>query len=520
MTLPDHTTSIFSGNEASFSTGGSISSLNIPIEQAEILAIQQTPSPEISIFDGGNSPIAISSADQLSPVSTATSPSVVVLPMEGSRDSNAAGGAITTPVLLANLQHVLDTQNFTAGYNSRINDMEVSTNHNTNNSIFAIQDINTLRNVVNPLPNRITDNATAITALTNNVGSNTQNITLLFSNNLARVNDIAALNTITISTRNQVNGLQAQITDNANEIADVDDALMALGNSSGGYDDRIDAVELSNLSQGSELDSHAQSIDDLYTALGFSSSVLDKSQSGYATGTETVLIDFNWNDKLPKLTLSPSHGVITVTPTSTTVSPNEVHQEFVYGHGLVQPHDTGNVDDRRYKFTSIAAILEKAAPTVVALAWVPAHVTAPYPVGTAIYTTESPLTTTTNDCICLRIKGVIGLANLDVDGVSGIINAQICIDTPSGDADVWENIAELSYLFNDSNGTWVEKTFDIMLAYPKGEHSYKFRGLLTIDYAPDDTRVITGAIGISEVIESGSGDILSEDVTLKWDIKE
>jgi len=516
MTLPDHSTSVFSGNEASFSTGTNINSLSIPIEQVEILAIQQTPSPEISIFDGGSSPIAISSADRLSPVSTATSPSVVVLPMEGSRDSNISGGVINSQVILAHLQHVLDEQNFTINYNSRINNMISNVGNNAVNIGYATQEINVLQqrvtsnsNAIGTLSDRTGNNESTLVTLGNRIDSNSQNITVLYARSTTVSNDVSALDSIVINTRNMVNGLQAQITSNANEISDVDDALMTLGNSSGDYDDRMDAIELNDLSQNSQLDSHTLNIQELYSAIGSGGHMIDKSQTGYATGTADVILDFNWEFRAPTISLQYYGGPVPATG-----------QELIFGHNLLKEYDTGVPEDHKLQFNIVSAIVETAIPTVVALAWEPTAIAADYPVGNVMLTTESPLTTTTNDCIGLRIKGSLGLSNTEAEGVGGTMTMQMCIDTPNGGTDLWEDIAELKSSFNAADGTWVEKTFDIMLAYPQAEHAYKFRGLLSIDFASDDTRSINGAIRIEEVIESGSGTIISEDATIKWDIKE
>ena len=310
-----------------------------------------------------------------------------------------------------------------------------------------------------------------------------------------------------VSVNARVDSTVSGISYNLSEINDIDAAMSLLADTVSGSDSRVDSMEIAVAGHTANINNNTQSIVNLNAVIGSSSQSTTKDQYGYATDAETIIVGYLWPAIPPRLNLNYSHGL-------TVVNPVTIAQELVYGHsGVVE---TATEDE--YQFTVNAAILEYAAPTVVTLNWQPADVIVEFPAGDSTGTVESTDTDCTNDCMGLRVKGTIGVVNTVIGGVSGRMYAQIAIDTVTDPE--WITIDHVYAYFSNAEGVWVERNFDIQLALPQGPHKYRFRGLLVMEYAPDDARELTGAIHIDTVTESGSGLILSNDLQIKWAIEE
>lgn len=235
-----------------------------------------------------------------------------------------------------------------------------------------------------------------------------------------------------------------------------------------------------------------------------------KEQSGYGSHDDVIVLNHDWSGHPPMIELMLAQGpMINIIHTQVGIDPDCItyveipQQEIIYGH-------TGVVTDNT--FTIKAAILEKAVPVLKTINWTAADITGP---PLTVLTTESPVTNTTNACMGLRIKGVLGLSNNTVHAVAGAMYAQMSVD-----AEPWVSIAVIHWNFDDNDGGIVSEKFDVIMAYNQSAHSYKFRGYLVVDSDDEPNRQLTGSISIDTVTESGSGTILSNDLLLKWSSKE
>lgn len=439
---------------------------------------------------------------------------IVILPTEGGgRGPTVAGGIeITTGMLLVKLGNALSENQFTPALVIRLNEFTAAINNHDNRLNVAESHISDSQytiyqhgNAINTLNQNVTTHSSAIDYLTPLVNQHETDIGIITPVVTTHTGDIASLNSDVSSLSGQIASTLASTVQNAADIEDIDDATMILADSVNDSSDKVDNMEITVASNVALLANHTDHINNLNALLGGVGSSTDKRLTGYATNGETVTLDFLWEYRAPTVSLINSHGVSVVNPVTAT-------QEIIYGHaGIIE---TANAYE--YKFTISAAILEYAAPTVNVLTWQPADILAIFPPGTEAASTLSTEETTTGACMGLRIQCTLGLVNTVEAGVSANIYAQIAIDTPSGDDPVWINIAELYALFNEADGTWVDKTFDIQLALPQAVHTYQFRGLIVTDYAPFDTLELTGAIHVSKVTESGTGTILSNGLQIKW----
>ena len=235
-----------------------------------------------------------------------------------------------------------------------------------------------------------------------------------------------------------------------------------------------------------------------------------KEQNGYATHNQTVALNHSWLDYPPNIEMQPAPGTqMYVKHTHVGVAPDCItyveipQQELIYGHsGIVNQQE----------FTVKAAILEKAAPVVKTLAWAPAPIAGPPLIG---LTTESPSTTTTVDCMGLRIQGSITLQNERAFAVVGALYVQMQIDTAP-----WVNLAVLHYNFKENLQTAVSEAFDAILVFDQTAHTYKFRGRLVVESDENPERQLLGSLSVNTVTEFGSGAILSHDPLIQWASKE
>jgi len=232
-------------------------------------------------------------------------------------------------------------------------------------------------------------------------------------------------------------------------------------------------------------------------------------QRGYATHNDTIILNHDWSGRPPKIEISLSHGQIvkkTEKLATDIIGVDYVEipdQEIIYGHsGLVNNHE----------FTVKAAILEKSAPVIIPLDWAPTEIVGP-PVS--VETEHSVETSTTYPCMGLRIQGMLGLTNTTAYDVAGTIYAQISVDSGP-----WINIAELYWFFEADDYEFISEKFDEIMTYDQSHHSYQFRGLLVIDSDEEPNRRLTGSITIDTVAEMGAGNIVSNDLQLKWTCKE
>ena len=235
-----------------------------------------------------------------------------------------------------------------------------------------------------------------------------------------------------------------------------------------------------------------------------------KDQHGYASHNELITLNHSWAGYPPIIELSIAPGsFMHVIHTQVGVDPNCItyveipKQEAVYGH-------SGVVNNNQ--FIIKAAILEKTDPITKSLNWVPPAIKGP---PLTILTEESLTTNTTIGCMGLRIKGKIGLTNELVYEVSGAMYAQVSVDDGP-----WVNIAVLHWHFKENNSGLIEEKFDEIFVYDHMNHHYKFRGRLVTNSSDEVNRELTGHIHIDTVTEFGSGEVLSNDLLIKWASKE
>ena len=250
-------------------------------------------------------------------------------------------------------------------------------------------------------------------------------------------------------------------------------------------------------------------LDAVDTRFDTQADIFNMAQEGYAEHDDVITLNQEWTGKPPKIGLLLSHGRLLkrILTTSSIGDTSFEHitipnQEAVYGHSGFTGGDT---------FTVKAAILEYVAPIDQILNWTPSNVIA-LPVTN---TESSGITNTSVNCMGLRIKGTLGLASTATPEVAGSMYAQMSIDSGP-----WITIATFSHRFVEADPVPVTMDFDVMLAYSQAAHSYRFRGQAIKDSGDDSTRELTGSITIDKVTESGSGTILSNDLTIKWSVKE
>ena len=246
-------------------------------------------------------------------------------------------------------------------------------------------------------------------------------------------------------------------------------------------------------------------LDGITAVLAASADAGRKTQGGYATHDETIVLGGSWLIRPPKIELAYAQGAVCKTVKKTIngiVRVTVPNQEIVYGHsGLVN----GN------QFTVKAAILVYDPKTLVPVNWQSETVTA-QPTGVSV---ASPVTNTTKACMGLEVKGTLTLESTAVPGVSGTIYAQINVDG------YWSTIAEFSHRFGtNDNGVPVTRDFSAIMAYDQDPHVYKFRAYIVEEASDDVPSELTGSISISTVAESGSGEVLSNDLQIKWSAKE
>jgi hypothetical protein len=235
-----------------------------------------------------------------------------------------------------------------------------------------------------------------------------------------------------------------------------------------------------------------------------------KAQSGYATHDDTITLDHDWSGYPPVIDLNPSYGsTVGLVMTQVGIDPDSIiyvdtrDQELVYGH-------SGVVNDNQ--FTVKAAIVERIAPTIIALAWGPAGITGP---PLTVESTLSPITNTTVDCMGLRIQGSLSLSTLLGYEVSGAMSLQVSVD--SG---VWVDVARKYWHFAANNPDAINEQFDVVMAYDHGPHSYQFRGRLVTDSDDELNRELTGLVIVDTVTEFGAGSVITNDLQIKWTSKE
>jgi len=235
-----------------------------------------------------------------------------------------------------------------------------------------------------------------------------------------------------------------------------------------------------------------------------------KDQHGYATHNELITLNHYWAGYPPIIELSIAPGsFMHVIHTQVGIDPDCItyveipKQEAIYGHsGVINGH----------QFMIRAAILEKADPNTKFLNWVPPVIKGP---PLTVLTAESTVTNTTVNCMGLRIKGKVGLTNNLAYEVSGAMYAQMSVDNGP-----WVNIAVLHWHFKENNSEYIEEKFDEILVYNHTNHHYKFRGRLVTNPSDEVNRELTGHIHIDTVTEFGSGEVLSNDLLIKWASKE
>ena len=246
-------------------------------------------------------------------------------------------------------------------------------------------------------------------------------------------------------------------------------------------------------------------LDNITAVLAASADAGRKTQGGYATHNETIVLGGSWLVRPPKIELAYAQGALCKTIKKTVngivrvIVPN---QEIVYGHsGLVN----GN------QFTVKAAILVYDPKMLVPVSWQSETIVA-QPTGVSI---ASPVVNTTKACMGLEVRGAMTLESTAVPGVSGTIYAQINVDG------YWATIAEFSHRFDaNDNGVPVTREFSAITAYDQNPHVYKFRAYIVEEASDDVSSELTGSISISTVAESGSGEVLSNDLQIKWSAKE
>ncbi|MCK5915361.1 MAG: hypothetical protein KAG92_04410 [Deltaproteobacteria bacterium] len=439
---------------------------------------------------------------------------VTILPIEGAGRGPILANLseLTTQILLYKLQNAIEETEFTQIFRDRLDFMNSTLGNHENRIVY-------LENTAADHASTISENSAQIEINKTHWIQNEQAIAVLQpivaqnETHLQNILPIVALNTnridviepITNSHSSQINSINATVSALNTEINDVDAALMLLADTVNDSSSSVDTLELDVAANQGLLQAHSENLNTINAMLGTANGIGSNNQYGYVGDAETILIGTLWPVDPPKIRLQYSQGM-------TVFLPSVVPQEMVYGHEGLFP--TANDDE--YEFTVNAALLEAATHTVITLDWDPGFIDTTDPLGTEVPTALSPVTTTTNDCMGLRIKGIIGLENTVEAGVGGTMLAQVAIDTPSGDDPIWITIAKLEQMFNDVDTGWVEKPFDIQLAYPQDEHTYQFRGLVFTTYAPVSTRKLTGAIFIGKVTESGSGAILSNDLQIEW----
>lgn len=524
MALPEITTQVqLPSNVAVSRILQEPENLVIPANKPRLFSQQvDAPSTMYAQETLGDQPFQISqiNIDSMNGVqNTSMGTGVVVLPIEGGgRGPTIKGETTLTAAMLLNiLIGSIDEEQFTPNLNIRLDTFEndlafdhqridemwpnvISNSTNVYLHGLAINDLENLTNDQNTILDRITPLVDEHSAYW------TQYTPIINQNNT----DIATLTDSVYSVNNRLDTQATTIAVNTQEIADVDTALMTLANFVNANSSAAENTEIALLAQQNALDTAVDQIIGMQTAMGLAGEATDTTQEGYATHQETILLHNLWEKNKPTIDLNYSHGTTFVS------SGAAVDQEVLYGYeGLME---TALEDE--YQFTVNAAILEKAAPTVIALAWEPDVIAGLGPDNTETATDLSSVTTTTADCMGLRIKGIVGLNDTVIGGVSGRMYAQMAIDTPTGVDPVWITISEIYVLFNNIGPDWVESRFDKQFVFPQGEHTYQFRGLFVMDYAPVTNAELNAAITILSVTESGTGAILSNDLQIKWSAKD
>lgn len=235
-----------------------------------------------------------------------------------------------------------------------------------------------------------------------------------------------------------------------------------------------------------------------------------KNQEGFGTHNDVITLDHDWSGYPPKIEIELGPGkTMGVVQTQVGIDPDcytylELpSQEILYGH-------SGFINDSQ--FTLKAAILTESTPVVVPLNWTPNDIIGPPVIVT---TTESSIVSTTVDCIGFRIKGTLGLTNNDIYAVDGTMYLQISVDN-----EAWVNAASFRWAFKDNDPGAFTQKFDTFMMFDQSTHDYKFRGMLTLESDDEVNRKLTGSIYIDTVAEVGSGTIISNDIQLKWRVKE
>lgn len=238
----------------------------------------------------------------------------------------------------------------------------------------------------------------------------------------------------------------------------------------------------------------------------------DRNQSGYGKPTNQIVLDDPWADRVPTIEVVPASGRTVVTSqTQVGVDPDCVtyfdllDHEIIFGHSGVH---SGN------RFYLNGAILSYAAPTE-GIPILYDSTSAIGPPSLSVITDESPLFNTVADCMGIRAQGILSLQSTASPKVKGTIHLQVSVD--AGD---WVTMAQFYGAFDADDNGIRNRSYDEMLVFPQGPHSYKFRGLLIVESGEDETRRLTASVGVTMVDESGSGSIISNDIRLRWSAKE
>jgi hypothetical protein len=522
MSLPYH--SEVTQRESAVTIGSDLVTMDQYLESPDtprIFINDITPSPDIYPYELtaiGSVPVSgnIDKPDQNKPNSLSTG--IVVLPVEGGGRGPTASssGEISTEIILSFLSHALNEDYFTTAYNDHIDVIRTNVDHLQNNysamypRIVAVENrSNSHTYDINNLQSQVSAHHDQLATIDPLVNQNRSRLDILEPTVTQHTSDITSLRSDFNSVDSRISNNTAGVAHALEEVSDVDDALLLMAQDVTDNSQHVNDMVITVQSNTDQIQSNTESIRAINASLGNATSSTSRKQEGFAIDGDIIHINYEWTVNRPVFHLYPSHGVSVVNPVT-------VDQELIFGHTGLVP----DVDDYKYMFGIHAAICEYAAPTVVALDWRPTNPIGIYPPGTEVPSDTSTITTTTNNCIGLRVKGELGLYNDAAAGVGGYIYAQIAVDTPTGGTPEWINIAELYAYFPGDDEDWVESSFDVQLAYTQAQHTYQFRALIVTNYAGDNTRELTGAIHIDTVTESGSGTVLSTAPIIKWQVED
>lgn len=440
-------------------------------------------------------------------------PTVVILPTEGGGRGPivSSDGAITTESLLYSLKGAIDTTQFTDSLNNILNTTVIQTNENTS-------DIQSLINYTNGVPDQVNQNTSAISSVESQVNQNSNNLSNLDNDVQRNTFDITNLSDTVSNQQNQIDtntneianlygstgGYDGRITTNTNDINSLDTAFISLSTSVNTNTDRLDSVENKDIDQDNALTDLYSQIENINNNLGLSADPYIKDQQGLCTNADTVLLDFEWLEDEPKLTVKYSQG-ITCDPTN--VNP----QEIICGHSGLVPGINANT----LEFTAYAALLEKSAPVESLLDWTPPPIASGYPAGTSTTGEESTEETTSAACMGLRVQGFVGLSNSIDLGTEGKVYVEMQVD--GGD---WFIIDTFKVLFKDATGAWITRNFDKLFVFDQIVHTYKFRYHILSKVMPETSSIINGALHIDKITEIGFGTVISNDIYMDWIVEE